>query len=526
MNIFLNRIILIGILGILGIWLPPVAGAEPKGQMASKPGARALALGKAIAGADRLEISPKEPVLGSKPDPTTIHGAAKIADLARLLAFDEKNSGSICACCGDYTLTFFKGGQVLAKFSHHHGQSLRWHGGPWKGDSVFTSAAAVAWPKWFDANGFPAFEAARQQEVAAAERERHLQEAFFGSFPASARKPYAVLAKTYGEVYSAIDSTSLDDDKAEENPRVIAAARGFLKACGSPFEAGMAICRALSVLHDPQNHPDDAISMEEQVVVIAFGRITGHIMPSVLEFAVTDPKTVIGAGRLFFGYRYHRNLPETMRDGLAPKFLRTTIERDRTGYARRAIVCTGEIATLAVAEVLRDVAAGKLKPAVPEQGADEEPGLRCLAALVLAQRGDAQAPALVAALADAAGASNQAALAIARSFLGDRDAIRPEIFRIRSFLIGYAGLAALERQGDKAALDVVITGGLEHSWALVNQEAVHVVQRMTGLVWYHAQPYENEVWYGKDIREWWKNAKATWQPPAPGTPLRDGPTVR
>jgi hypothetical protein len=117
-------------------------------------------------------------------------------------------------------------------------------------------------------------------------------------------------------------------------------------------------------------------------------------------------------------------------------------------------------------------------------------------------------------------ADNQAALAIARGFLGEHDSIRPEHFKLRSFQLEYAGLAALERQEDKTALEVVIAGGLEHSRALVNQEAVHVVQRMTGLIWYHAQPYENEVWYGKDIRAWWQTAKAAWQPPAPGTPPR------
>jgi len=48
---------------------------------------------------------------------------------------------------------------------------------------------------------------------------------------------------------------------------------------------------------------------------------------------------------------------------------------------------------------------------------------------------------------------------------------------------------------------------------LVRQEAVHAIQRMTGNIWYHAQPNENEDWYGKDIREWWKTAKDGWKPP-------------
>jgi hypothetical protein len=237
-------------------------------------------------------------------------------------------------------------------------------------------------------------------------------------------------------------------------------------------------------------------------------------MPSVLETAATDPQAVRGAGRLFFYYEYHRKVPEGTLDYLMPTLLRASIERDATPYSLRAIIDSKQLASLAVTEVLREVAAGKLSPLVPAPPEDREPSLRCMAALALARRGDPAAGKLVASLASTAGAANQAALAIARSLLGERNAIRPEHFKPRTLLLGPIALAALERQGDKDALDLVITAGLGSG------DAVAIVQRMTGRTWYHAEPNERESWYHQDIRKWWQGAKADWQPPVFGVSPR------
>lgn len=479
---------------------------------------RALALRKAIEGADRVVVKRIEMIAipDAEPEPTTtLSGAAKIAELAKSFDFDEKQSGLTCCCPGDFLVTFYQSDKALAELSYHHGISLRWHDGPWKGDSQFTPASASAWRAWFSANGFPTFEKDHQDELAAAGRERKWQDDFFSFFPPAARQAYAAFDKCFnGVLYELLASDGYENGDAKDDPRVIKAARGFLAACGKPLDAGLAICRALGFLNNTRGTMEIYFSMEEELLVAGFSHISTHIMPSVLEAAATEPQAVRGAGRLFFYHEYHRKVPEGTLDYLMPKLLRATIEQDATPYSLRAITNTSHLASQAVTEVLREVAAGKLGPLVPEPPNDQEPSLRCMAALALARRGDPEAGKLVASLASAAGAANQAALAVSRSFLGERNAIQPEHFRQRSYLVSLAGLVALERQGDKDALNLIITAGL------MSGEAVHVVQRMTGEKWYHAAPYENEVWYFQDIRKWWQGAKADWQPPvaAPGRP--------
>jgi len=158
------------------------------------------------------------------------------------------------------------------------------------------------------------------------------------------------------------------------------------------------------------------------------------------------------------------------------------------------------------------VAAGRIKSSIPEKRVDQEPALRFAAILALARRGDMQVKRLIDDLAgNTANPSDQAALAIARCFLGEHGAIRAEHCQLDSWSLGYASIAALEKQGDREALDLLITGCTLHPAALVGRDAVHAIQRLTGKIWYHAMPNENEDWYGKDIREWWNSAKDTWQ---------------
>jgi hypothetical protein len=483
-----------------GLLLPLAADEVPKPASSQ----RALALRKAIEGADRVVVKRIGMFIvpDAEPEPTTtLSGAAKIAELAKAIDFDEQQSGLTCACSGDFLVTFYQADQALAELSYHHGIALRWHRGSWEGDSQFTPAFAAAWRAWFSANGFATFEKDHQDELAAAERERKWQDDFFGFFPPAAREAYPAFHQCFNEALN----EQLEDgryESAREDPRVIKTARGFLDACGPPMEGGLAICRALGFLNNTRGSTEIFFSMEEELLVAAVDRIPGNVMPSVLEAAATELKAVRGAGRLFFYYKYFRKVPDSTLDYLMPKLLRATIERDPSPYSLPAIIETSHLASLAVTEVLREVASGELRPLVPAPTDEREPGLRCMASLALARRGDPEAGKLVASLSPTAGVADQAALAIARSFLGERNAIRSEHFKSLSFLLGPIALAALERQGDSDALDLIITAGLDCGGA------VRIVQRMTGKPWNHTESNENE----RDIRKWWQSAKANWRP--------------
>lgn len=46
-----------------------------------------------------------------------------------------------CACCGNPTFEFYRGSELLAGLSFHHGHSLRWDG--WDGDGQLTEASSL-----------------------------------------------------------------------------------------------------------------------------------------------------------------------------------------------------------------------------------------------------------------------------------------------------------------------------------------------------------------------------------------------
>jgi hypothetical protein len=64
-------------------------------------------------------------------------------------------SGGACKCCGYPTLEFYLEKKLLASLGVHHGETLRWPGGPWKGDAELTQAGSDFLTKWLADHGVP-----------------------------------------------------------------------------------------------------------------------------------------------------------------------------------------------------------------------------------------------------------------------------------------------------------------------------------------------------------------------------------
>ncbi len=491
--------------------LAPTLQAGPKSDKKQEAlGKRTLALRKALEGVDKLEIGEFSDV---NLPPVTIAGAEKIAALAKLFVADEKLSARLSKAervdgPGNFCLTFSRGDKVVVSLDYYGERLVGWKDGSWEGATYLSAATEAAWPRWLKENGYGAMDQRFEEWAERRKLPQKREEAFMKCLPDGARKEFDAFWKKR----SRLDQ---EDGEIADQTGLIKASSALLASLGKPHDAGVAICRAMGSLADPL-HATEVIELDEQAATAAFAQISKYIMPTVFESALHDPQAATGAARLFFRYEYHGKVPWVLRDGVAPALLRNAVERDLPMHAIFAIRRSGDIGSAGISKTLREIAAGKIAPLTPARlkMPDEEPSLRHLAALVLARRGDAEAARLVKELAALPELSkqDQAALSISRCFLGERDTIQAGMFELNSWSIGYFGIAALEQQGDKAALEEIINGPLPASWALVNQEAVHAIQRMTGKVWHRAHPYENEVWYIKDIREWWATARDTWEP--------------
>ena len=510
---------------VLVLWLSLSAGIVLTGGAADAPhqpadvraaSARAVALRSELKGCDRLKVvlddlwQPNGP--GQPKAPTEIKGAEKLAGLLALLDFDDSKRGLSCACGGDHQITFYRGEKTIAVLSHHHGLSLRWNDDRWDGDSFFQAGVSEAWCRWFKENGYGEFESMRLAEIAQAKAEALEHENFMKPFPEVARTAYEEsMSAIAGEDDMAIFRKKGSEGVSEPHPEHVR----FLKACGEPTEAGLALCRALGSLAGKPSSSWSSQSAREALVIGAFAALPPEFVPGILEKAASDDAAALGAARLCFFEGAMEALPGPRREEIVATLAREVVKKEEHSNISIAFRRVEKFWSPPIEALFTDIASGTLAPSHLPTIDDHEPGLRASAILALAEHGDKKAPAYCdAAESMAKRDSDRAALAIARAWLGDRNAIKREQFKIDSYTLAFSALACLERQGDRAALDLVITGGLEHSWDAVRGEAVLVTQRMTGKTWFKGEPNERESWYGKNIRDWWIDAKATWEPPA------------
>src|SRR6185503_16454617 len=138
-------------------------------------------------------------------------------------------------------------------------------------------------------------------------------------------------------------------------------------------------------------------------------------------------------------------------------------------------------------------------------------GIRACARLALAERGDkAVGPEAEKLLAGGTvvRAFDRAALEVCLALLGDPKYLKAEHFKLASFTVGHAALKAIERFGGREGMDILINAGLDHFFASVGEEAVLVVQRLTGERWFKERENERPSWHTKEIKAWWKENRA------------------
>lgn len=470
-------------------------------------GERQQSLQVALKGADRVTVADVEfGIQEERTKPFEFNKPAIIADLISALDFDDDESGFHCMCLGDATVTFFRGDTKLAELSHHHGRSLRWNGGNWKGDSLFTKQAAKAWREWFNAQGEPRFEKMHQQAVAEARREREIDDRFMRAFTPKAREIFAASGQEGWNAFSPQESSNGADEKLSPP------AKNLITLYPDMSARAMALAKALGSLTitGAQEGSWSVSSSREQLVLECAKTLNAEAFRGVLESE--DREALAGAARLFFFEGLARLLPKNERARYAAKLARIVLERDKCGNADMAVRALGSFPCPETVVLLEALAKGAIQIAEERSEYKDEPSSQSAACLLLAKFGAKDAADLSKAAEKADGNDNidRAALKIARSFSGEHGLLDKSIFEIDSYTVGFGALAALEREADKAALDAIIMGGTVHSWAAIREESVLTVERMTGRKWYQNQEHERAEWHGKDIREWWQTNRETY----------------
>ena len=480
-----------------------VASAEAPGGKS-----RVELMSAALDGADLLIVEPVPPLFDRKA-PVKKHeiaGKKKIAKLIAGLEFDEKRSGQVCACYGEWHITFQTDGKIAGKFTLYHGEGLGWVGWKEMNNSMFTPEAGEHWRQWFRENGFKAFHEEHEAELKQQAREETLQKAFLSHFPEASRPLFtertvdmyenedwitlkeAVREKLLGDLRRAFDGEA-------ELARALCGAFGELN--GSEFGSWTYACHYMFLGQWAGQSLDPAV----------FARVIGDL---------NEPEELLGAARLFFQEGLGQQLNRADWDRLTARLGEVALRHDESGNAAYAFRMMSGVVSPDVDALLQEVASGRLvvEPDPLALGADPAP--RMTACLILALHGQPGIKDLAQRLLEDTkdGSSDEAALKLALYQLGDHKLWPEGIFEIWSGFLGESGLKVLAKEGSKESLDRIIMDATGHPHAAVREQAVLVVERLTGERWFQGHEHERAEWHAKEIRDWWAKSKKDW-PDAP-----------
>jgi hypothetical protein len=242
-----------------------------------------------------------------------------------------------------------------------------------------------------------------------------------------------------------------------------------------------------------------------------------------------DLPSLLGAARLFFSEELELPLPVARRGPFAALLCEAVLKGDQSRMSGDAIRHLKEYDCAETTELLRRLATGEIS-AASEGFPKDFPQARVAAALILAHRKVPGALEIITALAALPNLSevDRESLNVSRVLLGEQVQLTKELFELNTY-ISYDALKALEGQGDKAALALIIEGAVNHDWALVREEAIFTVERMTGEKWYvpeHEMPeevramedFQRSQHYGRQVAEWWKEHRETFEFPGNAAP--------
>ena len=474
-------------------------------------GERQESLRTALKGADRFTVGgvrlDKQDQQGK---PFESRDVAKITGLISSLNFDDDESGFHCMCFGDAIVTFYRGDKKLAEISHHHGRSLRWNGGNWKGDSLFTEEAAKAWREWFKRNGEPRFENMHQAEVHRRELEREIHEKFLSFYPAEAPAVFSEAAKEGWDAFS--DSR----DRGTKEWRASKHTKDLMALFPDRRMAALAIARSLGALsRGAASEGSWSVSSIREALALDSAFMLGA---EEFLFLVEqeDQLALLGAARLFFFEDFDDLLPKAQRGPIAARLCEAVLKGDHAHNAGDAVRYLKRYDCPETTELLTRLASGEVSAASESLDFEKDPQTRVAAALILARRQLPATPALIMSLEKLPElrAIDREALKVSRALLGENGLLTKEVFQLDSY-ISYDALRALEAQRDKAALEAIIEGAVAHRYAGVREEGILAVERMTGKRWNKSEDEmseeEREMFdfrlsehYAKQVAAWWE----------------------
>jgi hypothetical protein len=349
-------------------------------------------------------------------------------------------------------------------------------------------------PKWY-----VAYDKAKREELAEAENQKRADQRFEACYPEAARA-WLTLSQRTGDVQVLPGGQGY----GSPDPLIAEQGRKLAAAVGNPVNLAVISCRALGGLQQSWSYS----TSRDLIAIEAARTLSPAEFTAALHRIRDDDQAMLGAALLFFYLRLGEQMSDSEWQEWASPITKAVLQHGPDDNKPLAIQSLARVDRPGAVDLLRVVASGTLgveSQPVAERKWGEEPSLKELAYLALAQKGDQLVREnIVQALADAKGRHNIAALRVSLALLGEPEYLSNDIFAPRSHTIGLAAVRAIEQFEGAHGMDVLMTAGLDHDYAAVKNEAMLAAQRLTGQEWVPPTSRVQPRSYADQARDWWK----------------------
>jgi hypothetical protein len=462
-------------------WLIFVAAGCSEAQ--HSPARWQAAFRERVRGADALEIV----IRRDCEDETEVArfqlaGEAEVKALVALIEIQHYEGKYVSLCGGKDTLTFSRGTEPLVKLMRTPLTALTWDDPAWKGDAVIRRESYRQIATWLKGRGFAHLSDELTAAEEASKKHQAENEAFVSDFPPEVCELILKAERTNGRI---------------DTPDV-------LRQMASSRDVFRAVSRSLGRLKESDAWWTSTVPLTRAVLSLAQAADASQFWAAA-ESLSDDPIGQLGAARLYFyekiGSSPARSDPWPLQSMLAVRVLTEGADENKLPVIRHLGGCREPEAV----QLLHKIAQGAVGTGFDLQKTwNDEPDLRFLALLALAQRGEKIADEEWNECSERAGRpQDRAALEIAGNLIGKHFEIRMDHFRFQSYALGDAGIAALVRSPGPRSLGLLVEGAMEHPWAAVGDDAERAVERIIGQSWERKDRRRKiDEWLAANPRAW------------------------
>ena len=347
-------------------------------------------------------------------------------------------------------------------------------------------------PDWYEA-----FDSKRRKQLAEEQRLATEDAKFKQFYPEDARE--LLMLANAPDLVQVLPDESAD---ASEDARIVQQGKRLAETVGNRVSLTEISCKALGILNEGWT----VSTLRDRIAIQAMLTVSPDDFVAALPQVAHDTRALLGAARFFFYHGYTNKIPASAWEKWAPVLTRAALDEGVDENKAIVIRILAGSENAGATELLQQIARGEIGKEIDLSAQwDDEPGLKWMAYLALALRGDETVrDEITEALITAEEKQNIAALEVALALLGDPAYLKKENMELDSLSISVAVLRAIERFEGKYGMDLLMTSGLNHKYAAVANEALLTAQRISGEEWIPEGSRFQPIKYADEARAWWK----------------------